>query len=73
MDQERPPTAEQAESTDDVTPASEPDTEGHSMLAYELGVNVTRERQRQAERATQDARRAGDRPRRGLFDRIRGR
>ncbi len=53
--------------------ADEADTEGHSMLTYELGLTVERERRRQADQAVRDAGRSPTKRHRGVIDRLRGR
>ena len=47
------------------------DTEGHSMLAYELGMSLERERRRQAEQASRHAPWSATREHRGISDRLR--
>jgi hypothetical protein len=55
--------------------AADDDTEGHSLLSYELGQTINRERQRQSEEASKKAERAGakEHRRRSLTDRLLGR
>ena len=53
--------------------AAESDTEGHSMLTYELGVTLERERRRQAEQASKHAAWSAAREHRNVIGRIRDR
>jgi hypothetical protein len=55
--------------------ADDADTEGHSLLSYELGQTINRERQRQSEEASKKVERAvaKEHRRRSLTDRLLGR
>jgi hypothetical protein len=62
-DHDRPP----------AEPADESDTEGHQFLTEDLARTHQKDRARDIDRATRDARARGSEHRRGLLDRIRGR
>jgi hypothetical protein len=72
MSQERP-TSDRQPIEEHTEGAEELDTEGSSMLVYDLGLTTEAERRRQAEQASRDRTGSGQRPHRRLVDRIRRR
>lgn len=67
------PTGDPEPRARDAQESAELDTEGSSMLVYELGLATETERRRQAERATRNPSRPGRPAHRGLVDRLRRR
>ncbi len=72
MTQERP-TSDRQPADQEQAETDELDTEGSSMLVYDLGLTAETERRRQAEQASRDRAGSGSRPHRRLVDRIRRR
>jgi hypothetical protein len=75
MGEQRPANEPERPEASTVEADEEVDTEGHSLLSYELGTTINRERQRQSEKAATEAERAAARSRshRSIVDRLRGR
>jgi hypothetical protein len=72
MSQERPTSDIEPQARTDEA-AEESDTEGSSMLVYELGLTTEVERRRHAEQASRGASRSAAPARRSLVDRLRRR
>ena len=72
MTQERP-TSDRQPAEQEQSGTDELDTEGSSMLVYDLGLTTESERRRQAEQASRDRAGSGHRPHRRIIDRVRRR